>query len=73
MSRVAILEAGTMRNGSAYYERRAAREERRRLERKERMTRVAETAYAIAFVALMILAFGFAGGIERGTIHILGI
>lgn len=62
-----------MRNGSAYYERRAAREERRRLEHKERMTRVAETAYAIAFVILMIVAFGFAGGIECGTIHVFGL
>lgn len=56
------------RYGSAYYVRRRALRERRA--REERLRSLA--GYAL-FMVLLVLAAGLCGGIERGTIHVLGL
>lgn len=59
------------RYGSAYYARRRALRERRA--REERLRSLAGNALCVMFMALLVLAAGFCGGIERGTIHVLGL
>lgn len=60
-----------VRYGSAYYVRRRALHERRA--REERLRSLAGYALCVLFMAFLVLAAGFCGGIERGTIHVLGL
>ena len=59
------------RYGSVYYVRRRALHERRA--REERLRSLAGYALCVLFMVFLVLAAGFCGGIERGTIHVLGL
>lgn len=59
------------RYSSAYYVRRRALHERRA--REERLRSLAGYALCVLFMVFLVLAAGFCGGIERGTIHVLGL
>jgi hypothetical protein len=58
-------------NYETYRARTLARVERRR--REERRDRAIETLLLIGVLLMMLVLAGVCGGIEQGTIHVLGL